>query len=449
MASLPELRVFAGDAAGRIQVLYTQSKKYDTMDVPGCKYGPGMACQLLASGMLSIDPPLFVIALARKNGTIDILRASEDAPTGELLGTVREERMRFFRYVPMVELLQKKPTVAPTEWQTSAIAWTVPGPLHHVAFYPPASDTPSHFAYGGEQVPLSVWSLAKALEAAQWPMEPSASDEPSTVRSGGKRPAATTKSSKSRDLLPGELWRAKNLPNDHLSLPRPPLIRTLAFAPVPEGATENELRGMRVYVGTKDGIVRVYEPAQKPRPLHEWQIGAKPQGSLRVLHVCASEQALLVGDTSRHLSMVDMNSGRILFQYKDMTGTISDIQTVWDAQAKRKLVLCSSLDHLMRLCDMGEPYGQGQRRRGQVLEHYFTGMDHVVALALDPRQAPASSEPASDDEENVWDTMAVVGEKGALNESHEDKEGKDEDEDDSDAPRADARRAEKRHRRDP
>lgn len=300
-------------------------------------------------------------------------------------------------------------------------------------------------------MPLSVWSLAKALEAAQRPMKPSASEEPATVRPGSKRPAAT-KSSKSRDLLPGELWRAKNLPNDHLSLPRPPLIRTLAFAPAPEAATDDELKGMRVYVGTKDGFIRVYEPAQKPRPMHEWQIGAKPQGSLRVLHVCASEQALLVGDTSRHLSMVDIHSGRVLFQYKDITGTISDIQTVWDAQAQRTLVLCTSLDHLMRLCDMGEPYGQGQRRRGQVLEQYFTGMDHVVALALDPRQAPAPAEPASDDEENIWDTMAVVGGKGEteMNESHDDKEDEEDDDDeDSDAPRADARRAEKRHRRGP
>jgi len=345
----------------------------------------------------------------------------------------------FFRYVPLAELLERE--ASPDEWASSAITWTVPGPLHHVAFYPPHSETPTHFAYGGEQVPLSIWSLAKALEAAQRPIEPEASEEPSSARAGSKR-SASSKSSKNRELLSGELWRAKNLPNDHLSLPRPPLIRTLAFAPT-EPVADDELKGLRVYVGTKDGIIRVYEPAQRPRPMHEWQVGAKQQGSLRVLHICASEQILLVGDTSRRLLAVDLPTGRVLFQYKDITGTLADVLTVSDAQAQRTLVLSASLDHLVRVCDLGEPYGEGQRRRGQVLEQYFTGVDHVVALALDPRQTPAPVEEASDDEEGVWDTMAVVGEKASETSTPDD------DDDDSDAAHADARRAEKRHRRDP
>lgn len=61
MASLPEIRVFAGDAVGRLKVLYTQSKRYDTMEVPGCKYGAGAACQLLACSMLATEPPICVV----------------------------------------------------------------------------------------------------------------------------------------------------------------------------------------------------------------------------------------------------------------------------------------------------------------------------------------------------------------------------------------------------
>lgn len=395
-------------------------------------------------------------------------------PAGELLGTVREDRMRvgverwvglqltqryvcdtnrsglvsctsggFFRYVPLADLLENKEASA-EQWDASAITWTVPGPLHHVAFYPPQSDTLTHFAYGGEQVPLSVWSLSKALEAAKQPMQPDASEEPLPARAGSKRSAAS-KSSKKCDLLPGELWRAKNLPNDHLSLPRPPLIRTLAFAPT-EPVDDDELKGMRVYVGTKDGIIRVYEPAQKPRPVHEWQVGAKQPGSLRVMHVCASEQILLVGDTSRRLLVVDMHKGRVLFQYKDISGTLSDLLTVHDAQADRWLVLGAALDHLVRLCDLGETYGEGQRRRGQVLEQYFTGVDHAVALALDPRQTSVPADKSSDNEEEVWDNMAVIGEKAS---DAREKSAADEEEDDSDAARAETRRAEKRHRRDP
>ena len=43
-APVPEVRVFVGDSAGRVKVLYTQSKRYETLTVPGCSGGSAMAC---------------------------------------------------------------------------------------------------------------------------------------------------------------------------------------------------------------------------------------------------------------------------------------------------------------------------------------------------------------------------------------------------------------------
>ena len=45
---VPDVRVYVGDSAGRIKVLYTRTKQYETLHVPGCKHGAALACQALA-----------------------------------------------------------------------------------------------------------------------------------------------------------------------------------------------------------------------------------------------------------------------------------------------------------------------------------------------------------------------------------------------------------------
>ena len=50
---LPDLRVFVGDSSGRIHALYTQSKKYEPVNVHGSRYGPAVACQELVSAVLT------------------------------------------------------------------------------------------------------------------------------------------------------------------------------------------------------------------------------------------------------------------------------------------------------------------------------------------------------------------------------------------------------------
>ncbi len=59
------------------------------------------------------------------------------------------------------------------------------------------------FSYGGDEVELSVWDL----ESAFAPKQP------------GPQPESTKKRKRCDDLLPGELWRAKNARRDNL-LPR-------------------------------------------------------------------------------------------------------------------------------------------------------------------------------------------------------------------------------------
>jgi ribosome biogenesis protein NSA1 len=57
------------------------------------------------------------------------------------------------------------------------------------------------FAYGGDEVELSVWDL----EAAFAPKQPAVAQT-----SSSSQPEASRKRKRGNDLLPGELWRAKN-----------------------------------------------------------------------------------------------------------------------------------------------------------------------------------------------------------------------------------------------
>ena len=62
------------------------------------------------------------------------------------------------------------------------------------------------FSYGGDEVELSVWDLEAAFAPKKQPPH--------------HQPEDTKKRKRTNDLLPGELWRAKNArPDDSLSLP--------------------------------------------------------------------------------------------------------------------------------------------------------------------------------------------------------------------------------------
>lgn len=314
-----------------------------------------------------------------------------------------------------------------------AVKWTVPSPLHQVAFYPD-TNKPRYFAYGGEQVPLSLWSLRKTLERDSEPAEttatkPAEDDDQDAQAAAGKKRRASSQTGKQRDQLPGELWRAKNLPNDALSLARHPLIRSVVFLPRNSAseaeASEDELSALdaAVAVGTKDGIVRVYEPSKKkPKHVHEWQVAPKNQGALRVLKLARSDSILFAGDSARNLYAIDAKTGRLLFQYKgtlflwltpDITGTISSLLVLHvqrDEEPPKTLLLGSSLDRLVRLFDIGTPYGNGQRRRGKELCSYFTGLENVISMASDQLsvQVPSEKKAEEAEEEEVWANMAIA-----------------------------------------
>jgi hypothetical protein len=92
-------------------------------------------------------------------------------------------------------------------------------PLQALVFEPESD--PKYFAYGGEEVPLSVWDIQKARSTPPPSEEPQDFDEEneretgegSTTLSGKakKRKRVAEKRAKAKEYKWGEIWRAKNV----------------------------------------------------------------------------------------------------------------------------------------------------------------------------------------------------------------------------------------------
>ncbi|WFD41392.1 hypothetical protein MPSI1_000019 [Malassezia psittaci] len=466
LEGLPNVAVFTGDSAGHIHVLNTRSKNYNRVAFAGASYGAGLACQLLAYGDLQLPNSTShsILAIARKNADIDIVipQNAEDAneiiekdqDVANVLCTINESRMRVgaerwvglritkegvisctsggaFRFTRLKDLeldfddLKKRDKKAPAlkltkeDLEKISIEWSVTGPLHQVVFYPDTGK-PRLFAYGGEHVALSIWDYDKTLEQHSLENRPKNHDSARDSNreenhaTGQKRRSPSKKAGS--NLLMGEVWRAKSLPNTALSLPQYPLIRSITFFPLKNtSAQKNEgshnLFDAAVAVGTKDGLVRVYHPTgSSSKHISQWQVVPKKQGAIRVLQYSQELDMFFVGDTSKNLYAVDAKTGHLSYQYKDITGSISSLLLLrLELQSQvSTYLLGSSLDRLIRLFDVGKIYGKNQRRRGKELASYFTGVDNVTSMVCKSVETSSPAKDSDDKDEDIWAGMALA-----------------------------------------
>lgn len=93
-----------------------------------------------------------------------------------------------------------------------------------------------------------------------------------------------------------------------------------------------------------------------------------------------------------------------------------------EEEERKTFLLGASLDRLVRLFDIGTPYANGQRRRGNTLCSYFTGVENAIAMAAEKTSFTVHREPTEEetDEEKLWTNMAVVSEQANDDESDED-----------------------------
>lgn len=260
---------------------------------------------------------------------------------------------------------------------------------------------------------------------------------------------------------------------------------------------DNSVPGFQVAAGTRDGLLRLFEPASGARK-HTRQIRAIPegqQGSVRSLtcHILGSNDAEIVAaDNNGKLAVIDWQEGKLKYQWKDITGAVSAVVPLPPPKNARSndrrceeptqdpLVLSCSLDRILRLHSMPSKHaGKSSRKRlvlhGQTLASTFTGGSTVTAAVWDGQVPvlPTTAETADEDEpmrknadeeydeegesaeyEDVWNEMQEIGEERNGRRGHQSdvKGSRTEDEDeeeDGDANKVEALREQmsKRNRR--
>lgn len=434
---------------------------------PGASKGDHLV-QKIASGRLrDVD----VTALARKDGRIDILKTQ----TGTLLTFLRNAEMRkgVHRWVGLAVAHDgifactsagdmRFFSIDQEEGSKDAILASkgdyikreLPEPLQIVTFEPKSN--PTHFAYGGEEIPLSVWDARQAISSQEETHDGNSSSPSSpskntngpngtqqingmdeevdavTANKQRKRKRIMENRAKARELLWGETWRAKNLPNDALSLPQRPDILSIAFLGCPH----------LIATGTRTGHIRIFDTSSQRKHTHEYRAFGATQEKIPVKVLLCSEKKseLIASDTTGKLFVLDVRSGSVLYQYKGINGAVLSMESLPVIKNNEDIsyLVTASADRLVRLhsipidpqaatIDISAeeiPLRKSTKQKGQTISSQFLregsniiswdrivpqaersiGKDGLVNAVEDINEAL----PVEDD--GMWDAMATIDE---------------------------------------
>lgn len=514
-------RVYIGDSIGCLRVAQCDPPSALPTDfagpsvkpliLPNFKSHSDHAVQRIANGVLGSD--VYVVAMARKNATIDVVQivnqslpSTSTAPaavselSARILCTIHETQMKagihrfiglavgqdgvysvtssgIFRFTPIT--IGASGQEATAEVAQAKVLDHLPSPLQHASFYP--ASNPTHFCYGGEDIPISLWHIPTAL--SEQPTDSVADMSIESIKTTEdlsglnskqrKRKRQLEAKSKARELVWGEVWRAKNLPNDNLSLPRRANITSTCILNLNTSTSDEAEAGSVdpqtfIAVGTKDGLVRVFQPNTARKHVREIRVVPAGQGAVKTL--CASSAPLdaehggllFVGDTGSKLYAVDWQTGAVVYGYKNMaqvgaTLSMAVLPRVAHAKdAEPEALVTVSSDSLVRLhstvpAALAVPKAGASPEKGQVLWSKMIASAssqsvHATPTAVvwdgvmppelrrRPVRTDAAGEPdeEDDEEDEVWAHMEEVGaKKGAKKNgaAAKDEVGEDEDED--------------------
>lgn len=240
-----------------------------------------------------------------------------------------------------------------------------------------------------------------------------------------------------------EVWKAKNVPHDKLSLRVPVWITALAFLR-PDSDT---CSAAHMVSGTGHKHVRVYDTAASRQPVVSIDIG----GDFRVTAIrpTSDGNGLFVADTAGGLYQWDLRTQRRIYTLKGSTGSIRDVQTnrdgshlaavgldrymrLYDARSNKPLS-STYMKNRLNCCLVGEGELRGKaaaaQRSGEEQEG-FTGRSGVGRAVRNERDEDILEEYSdSDDEEEDEEDS---GEEGSEDEGAEDgsesRSGDDDDE---------------------
>ncbi|KAI0361982.1 hypothetical protein OH77DRAFT_1515308 [Trametes cingulata] len=243
------------------------------------------------------------------------------------------------------------------------------------------------FAYGGNEVELSLWDTERAFSQGKEAPPQSASAESKKRKRGDQ-------------LLPGEIWRAKNVPNDHLGL-RQPVHNTALTYLQPSTSTSHQ----HLLVGTANGNIRRYDTRAARRPVADWK-GVGKTGGISTVEKGFHEHELFVADHGCTLAALDLRNGRTIYSYKGLAGAVSSIAPA------HSFLASAAQDRFVRLhSTFGPPAeaGQQQEHKGEVLDKlYMKVIPTVIVWDGKTEGSSAEADDGAEGEDDVWDAMQAA-----------------------------------------
>ncbi|WRT67266.1 uncharacterized protein IL334_004233 [Kwoniella shivajii] len=286
---------------------------------------------------------------------------------------------------------------------SSSSSRSIPSPLQCLTS---TSLSPNTFVTAGKEIDVSIWDIERTFG--------SSGDEVNKLWDNGKR--------KKNVLEIGQIWQAKNVPQNNLSLRQP--INHLSLTYLTESP-------YLLVSGTKAGTVRRYDTRQR-KPLSDWKV-AKEGGVGCV--AAGVEHELFFSDHSNLLASLDLRTGKILYTYSSLTSTpnhIIPIPTLSTSEpATRRLGLASiSSDASFRLHtsttppaeDMKGNFG-GDGKKGEVIkmvggigigQGIFRGYSERNIISTIEKKVKGEGQDADDEdnEEEVWQGMDAIEDTG-------------------------------------
>ena len=120
------------------------------------------------------------------------------------------------------------------------------------------------FAYGGDEVEVSIWNTERAFESLP---------DNSAISTNSK------KRKRAENLFPGEVWRAKNVANDYLGLRQP--VHNTCLTYLSSSSSSNQ---PQILAGTRFGDLRRYDTRSGRRPVSDFKGVGKAGGVKSVEH---------------------------------------------------------------------------------------------------------------------------------------------------------------------
>ncbi|KAK4686361.1 ribosome biogenesis protein NSA1, partial [Tremellales sp. Uapishka_1] len=280
----------------------------------------------------------------------------------------------------------------------------VPSPLTTVLS---ASSSSTSFGMAGKEVEVSLWDVEKTFSS------------PAEDVNMGKR--------KKDALEVGEIWRAKNLPNNNLSLRQPVYHLCMSFL----NDTSQD-----IVTGTKAGQVRRYDTRQR-KVVSNWKIAR--EGGIGAVQPGTSEHELFFSDRSSFLGSMDLRTGKLLYSYPKLTATAHHLRAVPTSTSNIGLATISS-DSTFRLLSTTAPPADGYKgnmssntTKGEVKSMVGGvgvgdflwrgwGEREVVVEKKERREKGEGEETDSEDEdEEIWEGMSEAAEDEDEDESEEEQ----------------------------